>query len=184
MSLRATSSYMLALHHASKHSPITMDFSEEFLQMELPIIQKFESEEADPKSLTQVITAYSKSQLGSVEFFGVLEKFVCSYADKDSLNVSEIANIMYSYAMTPNCSKSLINTLKPFLKAKIPTLKAREIPAMIISMKAMELTNSIDDELIVEFDKQLVASYEFFKVNDLADYYQMRVKHRKPLLIS
>jgi hypothetical protein len=170
---------MLALHHASKHSPITMDFSEEFSQMELPIIQKFEVEESDSKNLTQIITAYSKAQLGSVEFYGVLEKFVGGQADKDLFNITELANIMYSYSMNPNCSNSLVNTLKPALKAKMHTLKAKEIPAMIISMKAMELTNSIDSEIISEFDKQLIASHEFFKVNDLSDYYQIRVKHGK-----
>ena len=122
-SLRSLSSYMLALHHASAHSPITLDFSPEFSALELPLIQKFDAaEENDYASLTQVIIAYSKAQLGSVEFFQALEKYIIQYANEDSgdgrdvvkysphegrqsrqeFSFTEIANIMYSYALNDN----------------------------------------------------------------------------------
>lgn len=80
MTVRDLGQFLLALHHASKNAPITVDFSEEFSQLELPIIQKFdESSESDLQSLTQILTAYSKGYLGSVEFFSAMEKFAHRY---------------------------------------------------------------------------------------------------------
>ena len=65
MTVRDIGQYLLALYHASKHSPITMDFSDEFTALELPIIKKFdESEKIDLISLTQILNAFGKSYIG------------------------------------------------------------------------------------------------------------------------
>ena len=148
--LRGTSTYLMALHHASKYSPITMDFSEEFTMLELPIIQKLEDSNGDHASLTQIVSTYSKAQLGSVEFFSALEKFIQAYLEEsqdgpsakiseDALIIQnenskprefkaiEVANLMYSYASNENCSNDILDDLTPVMAAKIPGLKSNEM---------------------------------------------------------
>jgi hypothetical protein len=133
LTLRSLASFVYSLHHASKYSPIIMNFSEEFTALELPIIKKLEEEGVDHASLTQIVSSYSKAQLGSVEFYSALEKFISSYIEQSEFGKGrkfkpiEIANLMYSYAVNETCSKDIIDELTPLMVERIPALKAREL---------------------------------------------------------
>ena len=48
LSVRALSNYLYALHRGSARSPLVLDFSELFTQMELPLVERFAGEHSDP----------------------------------------------------------------------------------------------------------------------------------------
>ena len=88
-------------------------------------------------------------QLGSVEFFSALEKYIIEYAGhpKDSsydviqrksgstdlsqtrnaFKMKELSSIMYSFAVNPNWSKRIIDDLTPIVLNKIQTMKGDEV---------------------------------------------------------
>ena len=56
--------------------PILLNFDSLFEELELPIIMKLDQGISDPQSIANCVSAYSKSQNGSEEYFRALEPHI------------------------------------------------------------------------------------------------------------
>lgn len=50
-------------------------------------------------------------------------------------------------------------------------LKADEIGALCISMKALDRVNKFEGEIVTAYEKQLIANHEIMKPQDISDFY-------------
>lgn len=107
---------MYAMEQISSKKPIELDFSEEFTRSEIDIVKLLKHtpvEKIDCSAIAQIITAYSKFQIGSVEFASALENYILEFAHDGRFKSKELASVLYSYSMAAKWDKSIIESLKP-----------------------------------------------------------------------
>ena len=97
----------------SKKLNILTDFQFMFQQLESIIALKFKQNSViDPKSINQIMIAYSKTQNFSKEFLFFLER-IC-FDNFDNFNTQEISNILYSFYKNKYNSEALLEKLGLF----------------------------------------------------------------------
>ena len=127
--LRDAGTILTALEKVGAKNPIEFDFSEEFTQMEMPLVKLLQdtTKRVDYTAVCQIVTSYSKMQVGSVEFAGILESHIIEYAINDKFKPRELASILYSYSMSEKWSNEVIQICMPKVLEHVQKVKGREI---------------------------------------------------------
>ena len=110
--LRVLSNIVHSFIFISQKQNILTDFQHLFKELETIIalkIKQTDLSELDPKSINQIMIAYSKTQNFSNEFLYFLEQICLEMFDR--FNPQELSNIIYSFSRNKHDCKTLIDKL-------------------------------------------------------------------------
>ena len=112
------------------------------------------------------MTAYAKSQNGSVQFFQALEKHIIAFCYQ--FNTNELANIVYSISKSPEGNKEVLDHLEIPIRMRISVAKPKELASMLM---AYTTTGKINDSTLKYFESEFKSKFEEMNAEDISKYY-------------
>lgn len=165
---RALANMLFALQKYQIRSPKLFNFADFLDKIEELIVKKFTSQAYSPICITQAVTAYSKCQAGSEEFYRIFADLI--YAKKKDLAPKEISIILYSYSNNINCNEKLLVSLQDDVLSQISQFNSIELCNIT---RAYDKKKILDDKLKRKIIDAFVEKHENVKMLDLSYLYKI-----------
>ena len=169
---RCLSNIVTNIYKGSRIFKSSFNFSDIMYTLEKTIISRFNIEKPDSQSLAMVCVAYSKQQMGSVEFLRELERFIVPLLH--TFKTQEIANILYSYSKLENADISFFKDVIPLLYKMLPTFKPMEFCQLLYAIDKAKICNFEMYEKILYY---FVDKWELCNSEDVSEFYFFVMKN-------